>query len=371
MLRARLAAIACAFAIACSDDCPDPVGDKACPAHPNTATFTPFTLPVASAPDAQLLGSARDDVWLADLTAGSAFHFDGTSWATVALPSQTRSVGVRGRGRLWTVGDRFVRGVDRDGTSDDHGATLGLTPDSAVLFRAARGGAYAYVRPPRSTEPQRLYRWDGTTFQPAPLPIQATDAVFQLLEMTGPTHLFAFHEGANLVTGVSHFDGQTWAPVARGGSTPGGSPPTWTLFSSPDGTPWMIDNGVQDRLLMRWDGVDFVSAAPLPRPMSRSRAEAGWFAVGPAPGDVARIVELSRFVKSEQISDRGKDVCFAIYQPCATVLEGALDTSTLRLKTLAEGSVAGLGLGILEDGSLIVTTRGSTEARVATPADLR
>jgi hypothetical protein len=162
---------------------------------PTTASITHIT------------GAGRNDIYLIDENE-KLFHFDGTVWATIALPPGERAV------HVWSaaVGDALLLVGNDEGLYLLRGSP-GAWVDTGVIVA---GGVSGFVT---SASPDAVYLfspghcqyWNGTTWQkltglnPLTVIVDASG--------TGPDDIYLVGRTPSETDGVWHFDGSTLTPV--------------------------------------------------------------------------------------------------------------------------------------------------------------
>ena len=143
-------------------------------------------------------GSGPDDVWAVGM-GGAAFHFDGTAWAQVAMP-----------------------------TTDDLTSVLALAPDDAWVASVTGG----------------TYHWDGTTFAAVYTPTLANGDGLLALAGSGPDDVWAAGNDGGGHGVLLRWDGRRWSqestallPVRADGLFVTGPADVWV------GGPTTLDQG--------------------------------------------------------------------------------------------------------------------------------
>jgi hypothetical protein len=198
------------------------------------------------------------------ITANGIAKWDGSSWSTfgtgcngvVTSLLELPNGGLIAAGTFSTIGGQAIRRVARwDGSAwfplgaDLNGEVLALArlPNGDVVV----GGRFDWAGEwftPNWIQSRRLIRWDGSGWQPMPLPGSDPNEFVSALTVLDSGNLVA---SGVLPGGVSEWDGANWTPL--GGGLGNGA----HLLRGPAGVLYAVADGV-----WRWQGTAWSQIAP-------------------------------------------------------------------------------------------------------------
>jgi hypothetical protein len=199
---------------------------------------------VPYAPLASVSAISATNVWAVGRDDGSMLteHWNGQQWSSVGFPSGPC--------------DGFENGCQLTGVSGDSASDV-----------IAVGNGVLNIQPQGWTAVPLAYRWNGSAWQPMPLPSSFTSATLQHVKAFSGTNAWAVgtgFSGSQTTATAAHWDGTSWTPVSTGFSTPLGLVLN-TITGSSSSDIWVAGqahssgyhNRVQHSVLLHYNGTSW------------------------------------------------------------------------------------------------------------------